>query len=111
MSAIGDRLRDERERLGKNQDEFGLIGGVKRNAQANYERGDRSPDAEYFAAIAEGGVDVLYILVGQRKPTATESLSQIESDLIAKYRGLPEADQAVVCRLVEVAHFSAQHEH
>ena len=47
MSGIGDRLREERERLRLSQGNFGEIGGVKANAQGKYESGERFPDAEY----------------------------------------------------------------
>lgn len=60
------RLRKERERLGMTQEEFGDLGGVKRNAQKNYELGDRFPNAKYLSALAEHGVDVAYVLTGVR---------------------------------------------
>lgn len=60
------RLREERERLELNQVEFGAIGGVKKLAQINYEKGAREPDASYLAAISTVGADVLYILTGRR---------------------------------------------
>jgi len=66
MNSIGARLREEREALGVNQTDFAQIGGVQRRAQVNYEAGDRSPDAAYLAAVAEAGVDVLYVLTGRR---------------------------------------------
>lgn len=70
MDSIGDRLRMERERLGLTQDEFGDFGGVKRNAQKNYENGSRSPDAVYLAAIAKIGVDVSFLLTGEPRTGA-----------------------------------------
>lgn len=66
MSDIGLRLREERELLGLNQDEFGELGGVKKNAQSNYENGSRKPSAEYLELIANAGVDVFYVLTGKR---------------------------------------------
>ena len=48
------------------------MGGVKRNAQAKYEKGIRYPDAEYFSAIADK-VDILYIVTGRKsEPFGTE---------------------------------------
>jgi len=55
----------ERERLGLSQEALGEIGGVKKLAQINYEKGKRHPDSEYLAAIAAAGIDVLYVLTGQ----------------------------------------------
>jgi len=40
-----------------------------------YERHERSPSAEYLAVWASHGVDVLYVLTGQRTPSGAEGLS------------------------------------
>lgn len=66
MKEITDRLKKERIRLGLTQAELGVAGGVKVNAQNVYERGIRTPNAVYLAAVAKIGVDVLYVLTGQR---------------------------------------------
>ncbi|WP_295441527.1 helix-turn-helix transcriptional regulator [uncultured Thiodictyon sp.] len=66
MNTRGSRLREERLRLGMNQDELAAAGGVKRRAQVNYEQDERSPDAEYLAGVAAAGVDVQYVVVGIR---------------------------------------------
>lgn len=74
---MGARLREERERLGFNQTDFGEIGGVLKKAQFNYEKGERNPDAAYLAAIATAGADVLYILTGQRAMPVVSRKKQI----------------------------------
>ncbi|MBZ3664899.1 helix-turn-helix domain-containing protein [Pseudomonas monteilii] len=84
--AIGERLREERERFGWNQEELGQLGGVNRNTQGKYEKGDRSPDAAYLAALAEKGVDVLYVLTGERKSQAPGDISAEETQLVTRYR-------------------------
>lgn len=66
MNYFGKRLREERERLGLNQEAFGAIGGVKKLAQLKYEKGERAPDALYLAAIKNKGVDIVYLLTGER---------------------------------------------
>lgn len=77
---IGGRLRTERERLGFNQEAFGAIGGVKRFAQGNYEKGDRQPDVSYLASIAKVGADVQYIVTGVRSSnTLNQELTRIIS--------------------------------
>jgi transcriptional regulator with XRE-family HTH domain len=65
--SIGDRLREERERLRLNQTDFAALGGVGRKSQFNYEEGERQPDAAYLAAIANAGVDATYVLTGNRQ--------------------------------------------
>lgn len=67
--SIGLRLKEERERLDLNQTDFAKIGGVGRKSQFNYEENERSPDAEYLAAIAAEGADIQYIVTGIRKGT------------------------------------------
>lgn len=101
MSAIGDRLKEERERQGLNQEEFGLIGGVKRNAQANYEKGDRSPDADYLSAISEGGADVLYIITGFRKSIQLNALGDDEQEMLAHFRHLSERKKSAFISFVK----------
>ncbi|MDB6052309.1 MAG: DNA-binding protein [Pseudomonas sp.] len=66
MSEMGTRLRQERKRLGFSQRETGFLGGVAANAQGKYESGERVPKADYLAALASEGADVLYVLTGQR---------------------------------------------
>ena len=64
---IGERLREERERLGMSQAAFGALGGVLKLAQLNYEKGARSPPYQYFKKLRERtDADVWYILSGVR---------------------------------------------
>jgi transcriptional regulator with XRE-family HTH domain len=67
MNSVGERLREERLRLGHNQSDFAEIGGVQRRAQVNYEADERSPDAGYLAAIAAQGADIQYVVTGRRQ--------------------------------------------
>lgn len=63
---LGDRLREERERLGFNQTDFAALAGSTRKTQFNYESGERTPDAAYLAAISAAGADVSYLVTGKR---------------------------------------------
>jgi len=91
MSSIGERLKEEREQLGFNQTAFGAIGGVQKQAQLKYEKGERYPGADYLAAVAKVGADVQYIVTGVRCP---DSLSDDESELVARFRKAPLAVRA-----------------
>ncbi|HCF0970782.1 TPA: helix-turn-helix transcriptional regulator [Pseudomonas aeruginosa] len=97
---IGERLRDERVRLGFNQSEFAAFAGVAKTSQFNYEKGDRSPDAAYLAAVAEKGVDILYVVTGQRSPTAEGALSASELEIVQQVRSLEEEDLGALKRLL-----------
>lgn len=100
MNGIGSRLREERERLGLTQRVFGEVGGVEPNAQGKYESGERTPKADYLAAVAARGVDALYVLSGMRTPVPQGSLSSEESRVLASFRGLASTDQAAVQQLL-----------
>jgi transcriptional regulator with XRE-family HTH domain len=91
MSNCGERLREERERLGFNQTAFGAIGGVQKQAQLKYEKGERFPDAAYLAAAAKIGADVQYIITGVRSSTA---LMPDEQELLRLFRAAPLAVKA-----------------
>lgn len=88
---IGLRLKEERERLGLSQVAMGELGGVKKLTQLNYEKGDRFPDASYLAAVNKFGVDVQYIVTGQR---STQALTEDEERLISLFRAAPLAVKA-----------------
>ncbi len=68
MHSYGEKIREERERLGLSQTEFGEAMGVTKKSQGLYERGEREPDGSYFQAAAAAGCDVLFILTGRREP-------------------------------------------
>jgi transcriptional regulator with XRE-family HTH domain len=82
--SIGRRLREERERLGLNQD----VLGVTPQSQRKYEKGESTPGADYLANFAAMGGDVLYVITGTR---AAGVVSDIEARLINAFRASPEA--------------------
>lgn len=65
----GRRIFEERKRLNLTLPSFGDIGGVSKGSQILYEKG-RPPTADYLAAIASAGVDILYVLTGVRADPA-----------------------------------------
>lgn len=69
MNIFGERLREERKKLGLNQSQFASLGGVQVRAQIHYEKNERRPDADYLIAIAAAGADVTYIITGVRTGT------------------------------------------
>lgn len=90
MKTTGERIREERERLQLNQEQFGKAGGVAKNTQARYEGDYRSPDAEYLQMLATLGVDILYIVTGFRNEnTAT---TPIEMSYLRACRAFPNND-------------------
>lgn len=90
LSEVGARLRSERERLGASQEQFGSIGGVTRNSQATYEAGRRPCDTEYLLALMQRGIDVAFILTGER---AANDLAEDEAELVDCFRSLTTANR------------------
>jgi len=95
MDNLSVRLHEERSRLRLTQEALGRIGGVRVQAQLNYEKGHRIPDAAYLAAVAEAGVDILYVVTGQRsKPEA--GLPVEEAQLLDNYRNSRDEGKQVI---------------
>ena len=80
------RLREERKKLALSQEQMAAFGGVQRNTQSLYERGERKPDIEYLANIAKAGADILYIITGKHIPIKSSTLNARETNLIDSYR-------------------------
>lgn len=97
MSGLYERLFEERERLGLTQDKFADIAGVTRRSQINYERGERCPDGNYFAAIAAAGADVQYILTGAH---SADALAPDEIMLLTGYRSMDTRGKAGVLGMI-----------
>lgn len=83
---ISERLKAERDNLGLSQQALADRLGISLRSQQNYEKGDRSPDANYLAALAAEGADVRYILTGQRDGPAPVVLSAEEQTMVAYMR-------------------------
>jgi len=98
VTSIGGRLRAERLRLEMSQEAFGLIAGVTKQAQINYEKDHRHPDSRYLASMAGSGVDVLYVITGQRSQSIQEmeTLPPDERIMLDNFRHAPPAVQAGV---------------
>lgn len=90
---IGSRLKEERDRLGMNQTDFAALAGADRKTQFNYETGKHPPHAAYLAAVAAAGVDVLYVITGQR---GGPMLRPDEAALLDNYRNSPEEKRAAI---------------
>jgi probable transcriptional regulator len=81
--SIGQRLREEREKIGLNQTAMGAVGGVRKQAQLKYENNESYPNAEYLAAVAKIGVDIQYVVLGIR---SAQAINDEEQHLLAAFR-------------------------
>lgn len=66
MTSASQRLREERERIGKSQRAFAELGGVSKNTQLAYESGSSSMTVDYLVRLEEHGVDIGYVTTGNR---------------------------------------------
>lgn len=80
---IGERLRGERERLGMSQPKFAAIADTTKQTLFAWESGKTAPDGFQLEALARAGVDVLYVLTGDRDPEALDSSERL---LLDRYR-------------------------
>lgn len=67
MSVAG-RLKSERARLRLTQPDVARALGVGKTTVINWEKGSSSPDAVQLSALADIGVDVLYVVTGAHAP-------------------------------------------
>ena len=79
-----------------NQADFGASVGVSRNSQANYEADKRLPDAAYLAIAMRAGVDVLFVLTGERGFPAEQLFSARELALLRAFRSATDAGRAAI---------------
>jgi len=91
---FGNRLREERKRLGLTQTAMGAVGGVSKDAQFNYEAGLRSPDSVYLMKAAQSGLDLHFLFTGVR--TAPDTLTPEEAALLANFEAADEAGKAII---------------
>lgn len=85
--AIGERLRDERHRLGLGQVEFGAKCGVSKTTQFYYEAGERAPDGQYLALADLEGVDTHYVITGRGVPREAAEFVVIPRHAVAASAG------------------------
>lgn len=66
LVTIGERLKQERLRLGLSQTALAALVGTTKKSQISYEKGVM-PDAGYLSWLALSGADIQYIVTGQRQ--------------------------------------------
>ena len=96
---LHERLKEERERLGHSQTAFAALAGASKHAQINWEKGTASPNAAALAAWAAAGLDVLYVVTGQRTggaaaPAPARAVSEGDRVLLDNLHAAPTQVQA-----------------
>ena len=88
---IGQRLKQERQRLKLTQPEFAELALTKKRTLIDWEKGVSSPTAPQLAAMANAGVDVLYVITGQK--VEVQNLAPDEELLLESYRQLSAGER------------------
>ncbi len=95
--SVGRRLVEERKRLGVSQAAFFTACGVSKAAQYNFESDINLPGGAYLIAAAALGVDITYVLTGQRMGGAaapTPAVSAGDRVLLENFHAAPAQVQA-----------------
>lgn len=91
LRPFGQRLRDERFRIGLSQAEMGEAGGVKRATQHLYESDVRVPDLKYLERVRDAGADLSYLVLGIRqRQQGADAIPFSPSTLTKIYRVVDE---------------------
>lgn len=101
LSNRGERLKQERRRLGINtQDELAEILNVKKNSIVRYEKHSAALDTDQLDLLEDHGFNIAYILWGTTEVKNTE-LSEQEEKLVELYRQTREEMRHGLVSLVE----------
>ncbi|QSB02008.1 helix-turn-helix domain-containing protein [Methylomonas sp. EFPC1] len=105
--SIGDRLREERDRLGFIQEKLAELLGTTKKTVIDYEKGNTSPKADFLAALAGIGADVNYIVTGNRtvvyEPRSKYELNPEQMALLDNFEHCSEEDKRAIQRLALLA--------
>lgn len=65
--SVGQRIAEERKRLGFSQAKFAELVGVSLSSQKRYESGERAPDISYLESMRHIDVETSYVMTGIKK--------------------------------------------
>lgn len=82
--SIGERLREERERMGLSQPKFAALASTTKQTLFSWESGKTAPDGFQLSVLAESGVDIQYVLTGHREVGVP--VDAAEQALLESYR-------------------------
>lgn len=94
----GERLRLERSKLGLSQKDFAALFDKKWMAVLRYEKGERAMNQEDLEALHKEGVDVWFLLTGER--TRPDLLSDDAKELLKLWDQVDPAQHPTLLTLV-----------
>lgn len=100
---IGDRLKEERERLGLTQPAFAAIAGVSKRTVIDWQNGVSSPTAVQLSALMAAGLDGAYLLTGIRAKTHRRlGAISAASELLQRAGAPKDVGEALLPALVDL---------
>ncbi len=98
----GERLTEERRRLGLSQIELSDACGITRTMLSRYERAAAEPGASSLIALSSAGVDLLFVITGKRAGESESTLAPAERDLLSVWRHADNKGRALLAAAVDV---------
>lgn len=100
---MSSRLKDERTRLGLTHQEFADICGASKRAAIGWEKGVSAPNMVYLEKMAEAGVDVNFVVTGNRVSSLGEPVvtNKRTAELVKLYEQATPAMQLAVLNLLK----------
>lgn len=95
---IGLRLKSEREKLGLSQTAMAEMAHTTKKTQIDHETDRTPPKATYLAQVASLGVDVGYVITGERLENVARG--SVETSVLLHFRQLPTAQRYAVIKLL-----------
>jgi len=86
MVSIGDRLKEERKRVDLTQKELASHCGCSVKTQQRYESGKGNFNEQYLFKVAELGIDIGYVLNGQK--TTFDAVETVSKNSLSLTDGL-----------------------
>lgn len=94
----GERIRQERSRLGLSQSEFATLINKQKMAVFRYEKGERVMGQDDLEALHTAGVDVYYLITGER--TQPDLLSDEAKELLKLWDTVEPSQRETLMTLV-----------
>jgi transcriptional regulator with XRE-family HTH domain len=101
-SLVGKRLKEERKRLGMGQDQVAMSVHVTREMWGRYERGVSVPGLDVVMSASAVGMDVYYVLTGERAGGPVDVLTKKARLLLDVYTSLDDEGQQAIDGVVRV---------
>ena len=100
----GDRLKEERNRLGYSQTDFAKMVNASYKSQLRWEKNESSPNADALKIWAEAGLDILYVVTGTRSKNINyiSKMSLEKQALLDAYDRMSDENKRAILQIGEL---------